>query len=314
MIQNILIKFIITIFVIFTVTACYDEREGEIAVDAFLAEMSPELARKIDKIETEISLTEEKMHKLSILKRKHPNYAGKIEISRRQWEVLKTKLIQSLTEIKNVVESTYVTYEVDRIQGGNQFNQMSGKLLSSADSVLASAGTTKDAIEQALVETQSLPLLSDDFNTEVAVELPVNSNVIIEPEVTAEPSILPIESTSSFSSISCDAKEFLATIRLNLMMMIISTEKAEQDALNIEVNNASIKFERVIATMFKHEINNASLQKAWAKFKNTHETEIIPAILTGSNDMALKIANGIQAERMKTMSNIIQALNGDDCD
>jgi hypothetical protein len=125
------------------------EREREIAVNAFLEEMSPELARKIASIEEEISFTDEKIRELSKLKLKHPNYAGRIETSRRQWEVLQDDLKHSLKEIREAVESAYVTYELDKIRGGNQFNKISDELLSTADSVLASPGSTKDAIEQA---------------------------------------------------------------------------------------------------------------------------------------------------------------------
>ncbi len=71
MIQNLKIKFAIAFFIILTVTACEEakmKQEGQLAVNAFLAEMSPELVIKIDKIKKEISLTEEKIKKLSELK------------------------------------------------------------------------------------------------------------------------------------------------------------------------------------------------------------------------------------------------------
>jgi Zn-dependent M32 family carboxypeptidase len=195
MIQNTLIKFALAFFIIFTVTACHEEKDGQRAVDAFLKDMSPELARKIDKIGQEISLTEKKIDKLSELKRKHPNYAGKIETARRQWEVLQEKLRQSLKDIREVVESSYVTYELDRIQGGNQFNKISGKLLSSVDEVLASAGTTKEAIEQALneVEDEPLPLLGEvNENSSDAPEPPVERITFetkAEPEIVEPPTV-----------------------------------------------------------------------------------------------------------------------------
>jgi len=321
MIQNIRIKFAIAFFIIFTVTACEEakmKQEGQLAVNAFLAEMSPELVRKIDKIKEEISLTEEKINKLSELKLKHPNYAGRIENSRRQWKVLQDKLKRSLKEIRKVVESTYVTYELNKIQGGNQFNKISDKLLSSADSVLASAGLTKTAIEQALneveVENQPFPSLDNISETE---EEPVKEPPV---EMTVEaveepPTELKPLNTINNKPFLCDAKTSLAEVHLNLMMMVISTDKAEQDALKIEIDKASTEFEKALAT--RHEIDNeefTALQEIWTVYKNIRETEIIPAIRAGDNDKALEIANGIQAERMKTMKGIIQAINGDNCD
>jgi hypothetical protein len=341
MIQKIWIKLAIAFFIIFTVTACYEDKmkqEGQLAVNAFLAEMSPELARKIDKIKEEFFLTEEKINKLSELKFKHPNYAGRIETSRRQWKVLQDKLILSLKEIREVVESTYVTYELDKIQGGNQFNRISDKLLSSADSVLASAGMTKNAIEQALNEVENQPLPSLDnpepieretYESNEALELEetvVEEPPTVEIEMTAEAveeepptELQPLNTTThplSPPNIPCDAKTFLADVHLNLMMMAMSTDKTEQDALKVEIDKASTDFEKVLAAIFKDEIDNdqfTALQETWTVFKNTRETEIIPAIRAGDNEKVSEI-NGIQTERMNTMNSIIQVLTEDNCD
>ncbi len=324
MLQNILIRLTIIFIFIFTFTACYEakmKQEGQQAVNAFLEEMSPELARKIDEIEAEITLTKEKINKLLELKLKHPNYAGKIESSRRQWEVLQNKLQQSLKEIEDVVESTYVTYELDRIQGGNQFNKISGKLLSSADLVLASAGTTKEAIEQALneVENQSIPSL--DINSGVENQSMPSLNINSKTEKTTTIIDNSVEDiTSNYSNpintnIACDAKTFLADAHLNLMMMVIATDKVEQNILRKEINKSNIKFEQAIVTML--ETGNGqvtNLQDTWMIFKNTNKLEIFPQIKAGANDRALNIANNIQAERMDTMNTIIQNLIEDDCD
>ena len=351
---NALVKFTLAIFVSLLVAGCYDsymEREGEIAVNAFLEEMSPELARKIVNIEEEISLTEEKINQLSELKIKHPKYAGKIETSRRQWEVLQDKLKHSLKEIREVVESAYVTYELDKIQGGNQFNKISAELLSAADSVLASAGTTKDAIEEALIEeTPPLPSKADRTSSpdipkpteptsetkeefepvEPSIEEPKDDEPVEEEPtelehqndetVEEEPTGLKPQKTTPLSphkiSSLCEAKASLADARFNLMMMAMSTDKTEQEAYLVEIDKASTDFEKVLAAMLKDEIDNdqfTALLETWTVFKNIRETEFIPAILAGDKDKALEI-NGIQAERMNTMIGIIQALSGENCD
>jgi len=117
----------------------------------------------------------------------------------------------------------------------------------------------------------------------------------------------------------CDAKIALADARFNLMMMVFSMDKAEQDTLKIDIDKASIALERSVNTMLKDERKFddtllTSFQETWAQFKNTRETKIVPAIRVGNNDKATEIATGIQAERMNTMNGIIQALNGDNCD
>ncbi|RKZ37358.1 MAG: hypothetical protein DRQ49_16345 [Gammaproteobacteria bacterium] len=335
MIQNTLIKFAIAFFIIFMVTACNEEKEGQQAVQAFLTEMSPELARKIEQIKKEISITEEKIETLSELKRKHPNYAGKIETSRRQWKVLQDKLKLSLKEIGDVVESTYVAYELDRIQGGNQFNKIAGELLASADSVLASAGMTKDAIEQASneVEVEEAHLSSSNDISDISYDIhqPTERDTseteesltfeMTEEEPPTELEALRItseqESLTSISSF-CDAATSLANVNVNLMMMVMSTVQAEQDSFRAKIDKANTEFEKAIAMLQNGNQADAdqftALQETWMVFKNTHELEIIPAIMAGNNDEALEIAHSIQAKRMETMNDIIQAINGDNCD
>lgn len=117
----------------------------------------------------------------------------------------------------------------------------------------------------------------------------------------------------------CDAKVALAEARLNLMMMVFSMDKTEQEALKTEIDKASIALEKSLKILLKDDrkFDDAQLttfQKTWFQFKNTRETEIVPAIHVGNNDKAVEIATSIQAERMAIMNGIIQALNGDNCD
>ncbi|MDM8562996.1 MCP four helix bundle domain-containing protein [Candidatus Marithioploca araucensis] len=116
----------------------------------------------------------------------------------------------------------------------------------------------------------------------------------------------------------CDVRIALADARFNLMMMVVSTEKAEQEALKVEIDKASTALEKVIAAMLKDENKTddaqlTTLQDTWKAFKKTRETEIVPAIYAGDNMKAIEIATGVQAERMNTMDTTIQALNGDNC-
>ena len=238
--------------------------------------MSPELARKIKQIKTEIALTEDKIQKLSELKLKHPNYADTIENSRRKWQVLQNKLKHSLKEIQEVVESTYVMYELNKIEGGNQFNKISDTLLSSADSVLMSASASKNAIEQALNEVE---------------------NQVAEVHITTPKSQQKVFEDKAFL---CEANTYLATIRLNLTMMLISTDKTEQEALMVEIDKASTAFEKTIVAA-----KLSTLKEIWVRFKTTYQTEILPAIRVGKNDKASEIA-ALQAENLKKMKGFIE--------
>jgi hypothetical protein len=127
-------------------------------------------------------------------------------------------------------------------------------------------------------------------------------------------SLMPLAQAATI----CDAKIALADARFNLMMMVMSIEKPEQDALKAAIDNASTELENAFDAMLndQNKTDDAQIndfQATWAKFKNTRETEIVPAIYAGDNMKAIGIATGIQAERMDTMTDIIQALNGDNC-
>jgi hypothetical protein len=116
----------------------------------------------------------------------------------------------------------------------------------------------------------------------------------------------------------CDARVALAEARLNLMMMVVTTDKVEQDGLKVEIDAASVNLELAIDIMLNDEnktddVQLTLLKDTWAAFKNTRETEIIPAVRAGDNEKAQAIATGIQADRMKIMNSVIQALNGDNC-
>jgi len=116
----------------------------------------------------------------------------------------------------------------------------------------------------------------------------------------------------------CDAKVALADARLNLMMMVMTEDRAEQEALKVEIDDATIKLETVMDAMLNDRNKSDDsqltiLQDTWAKFKNTRETKIVPAVYAGDNEKAIGIATGVQAKRMAIMNGAVQALNGDNC-
>jgi hypothetical protein len=116
----------------------------------------------------------------------------------------------------------------------------------------------------------------------------------------------------------CDVKVALSDARSNLVTMVGSTDKAEQEALKVKIDEATTRLEEAYGAMLNDDNADDDVQlntfkETWAAFKNTRETEIVPAIYAGKNADAKAIATGIQAERMKVMNDVVQALGGDDC-
>jgi len=100
--------------------------------------------------------------------------------------------------------------------------------------------------------------------------------------------------------------------------MVMTWDRAEQEALKVDIDDATIKLETVMDAMLNDRNKSDDsqltiLQDTWAKFKKTRETKIVPAVYAGDNEKAIGIATGVQAKRMAIMNGAVQALNGDNC-
>jgi hypothetical protein len=103
-----------------------------------------------------------------------------------------------------------------------------------------------------------------------------------------------------------DACAALANARTALYSMTLARDKSAQDSWNAKVQEASTKLDSVLAGMVGADAKLASDFKAvWDQFKATRENEIIPAIYKGSAAEAIKLADGIQAERLSKMWGIM---------
>lgn len=103
-----------------------------------------------------------------------------------------------------------------------------------------------------------------------------------------------------------DACASMGEARGHLVTMLGSSNKAANDELKAKVHAASAKVDAALAAMLKSynasdEGKASSVKPVWEAFKNTRETEIIPAIYAGKQAEAKAAATGVQAERMKQM-------------
>ena len=107
-----------------------------------------------------------------------------------------------------------------------------------------------------------------------------------------------------------DACAALRSARIHLVSLMGATDKATLDNHKKQIHAASAQLDAVVAAM-AHGKNAADAAKAgefqavWEAFKNTRETEIIPAVYAGNSAAARSVALGIQAERMKKMKAVM---------
>lgn len=115
----------------------------------------------------------------------------------------------------------------------------------------------------------------------------------------------------------CDVKAQLTEARAKLVDMLGMTDKAQQEEAKKAITSASEALETALDALLKEgKVDKAKLtqfQETWTAFKKTREEEIIPAIQAGKVEVAKKVATTVQADRVKTMNEVIVGLDGDKC-
>ena len=100
-----------------------------------------------------------------------------------------------------------------------------------------------------------------------------------------------------------DACADLGEARTQLVAMIAETDAAKLDDYKAKVHAASDALDADLAAMAggPDSAKADAFKPVWDAFKETRETEIIPAVYAGENEKAKGIATGVQAGRMKEM-------------
>jgi hypothetical protein len=112
---------------------------------------------------------------------------------------------------------------------------------------------------------------------------------------------------------SADILTALQAARGKLVALIGTTDKGPQAALVAEVKAATKEVDAKVAATLADPATAADLKtkltefkSVWAEFQRTRDTEIIPAVLAGDTEKAKGLAQGIQVERFKKMSALLQ--------
>lgn len=110
---------------------------------------------------------------------------------------------------------------------------------------------------------------------------------------------------TSFAASKADALTAIKAAREKLVALIDTKEKAKQDVLIGEIHKASDEVDTQL-TALSADAKAKEAAAVWAEFKKTRETEIIPAVQKGEVAKAKEIAGGIQKERFKKMTELLQ--------
>lgn len=127
-------------------------------------------------------------------------------------------------------------------------------------------------------------------------------------------SILVLLSGFAFSAQAGEFGELrtkLSAARESLVTMMLHKEKrgADQQKLVKDTANAvSAQLSKMKAPAGK-EAQFKELKETWAAFKQTRETELVPAILKGNDELAKKIAGGVQKERITKCQTLTSELD-----
>lgn len=108
-----------------------------------------------------------------------------------------------------------------------------------------------------------------------------------------------------------DLRTKLSAARESLIEMMLHKDKrgpAQQKLVKNTADAVSAQLANMKAPAGK-EAQFKELKENWAAFKNTRETELVPAILKGNDDLAKKIAGGVQKERYTKCQKITSELD-----
>jgi hypothetical protein len=121
-------------------------------VQSFIETMNPELDQKIQRLNEELEIANNKIKQLEDLKKAFINQAKMINQKISLWQNLREQLIQVSNEIDQKVEKAYVLYKINEIQGKKKFTVISLNLIKDANAALDNAEVTKSTIEKQLYE------------------------------------------------------------------------------------------------------------------------------------------------------------------
>ncbi len=97
-------------------------------------------------------------------------------------------------------------------------------------------------------------------------------------------------------------------------LVTLATDKtkrgAEQQKLVKDTANAASALLNQLKAPAGKEAQFKALVETWGAFKKTRETELVPMILAGKEDEALKLAGGIQKERINKCMSLLSELGG----
>jgi hypothetical protein len=95
----------------------------------------------------------------------------------------------------------------------------------------------------------------------------------------------------------------LAAARSALVAMLDESDAAKQDGYVEKIHGASAALDADLAAMAggPDAAKADAFKPVWEAFKETRETEIIPAVKAGDKAKAKELATGVQAGRMKEM-------------
>lgn len=109
-----------------------------------------------------------------------------------------------------------------------------------------------------------------------------------------------------------DLRGKMSAARESLVTMLVNKDKRGADHQKVVKDTAdavNAQLSKMKAPAGK-EAQFKELADTWAAFKKTREADLVPAILSGKDDEAKKLAGGIQKERFTKLQQLVGELGG----
>jgi hypothetical protein len=107
----------------------------------------------------------------------------------------------------------------------------------------------------------------------------------------------------SAAATTADVLTSLQAARSKLVALIGTADKGTQTVL-VDEKVAAVEGDAATTPEVKTKLTE--FKTVWGEFQKTRDTEIIPAVLAGDAAKAKGLAQGVQVERFKKMSTLLQ--------
>ena len=121
-----------------------------------------------------------------------------------------------------------------------------------------------------------------------------------------------LSANSAWADGAVDVKNSISNARAKLVVMVQAPDSSHYTEQVADVKEAStaadVSLNSAMSLGDGHLPKYEEVKASWEAFKNTRDSELIPALLAGDRSTATSLATGVQKERFETMMALLDEI------